>query len=201
MPAKYRVTLSPEERETLAALISRGRAAARKLTHARILLQADATPGGPAWTDEKIVAALQVGAATVHRVRQAWVEEGLEVALNRQKPTGRQYRKLDGAQEARLVAVACSTPPEGRAAWTLQLLADQLVELKVVDTIGRECVRTTLKKTNCSPGGVNVGLSRRRKTRSSSAPWKTSWRSTSAPTTRAVPLSVSTKPPSNWSLK
>jgi transposase len=157
MTAKYRVTLSTEERETLSVLISKGRAAARKLAHARILLQADEAPGGPAWTDERIVAALHVGLATVPRVRQTWVEDGLEVALNRRKPTGRQFRKLDGAQEARLVALACSAAPEGRARWTLQLLADKLVDLKVVGTIGRECVRTTLKKTNCSLGGVNGG--------------------------------------------
>lgn len=157
MTAKYRVTLSTEERETLSGLISKGRAAARKLAHARILLQADEAPGGPAWTDDRIASALHVGLATIPRVRQTWVVEGLEVALNRRKPTGRQFRKLDGAQEARLVALACSAPPEGRACWTLQLLADRLVDLNVVDTIGRECVRTTLKKTNCSLGGVNGG--------------------------------------------
>lgn len=187
MPAKYRVTLSPEEREALRALVSKGRGAARKLTHARILLQADAASGSPAWTDAQIAEAFQIGDATIHRVRQTWVEEGLEVALNRRRPTGRQFRKLDGVQEAHLVALACSSPPEGRACWTLQLLADKMVELKIVDSIGRECVRTTLKKTTCSPGAASAGSSRPPRMRNSSVPWKTSWTSISGPTIRAVP--------------
>ena len=152
MFAKYKVTLTDGERETLTALVSKGRAAARKLIHARILLKADATPSGPNWSDAQITAALDVGESTVHRVRQAFVEVGLDAALNAKRPMNRQYRKLDGAHEARLVALACSPPPEGRKRWTLQLLADKFVELKVVDAIGRECVRTTLKKTNLSLG-------------------------------------------------
>ena len=152
MPAKYKVTLTDDERQVLTALVSKGKAAARKLTHARILLQADAAPDGPNWLDAQITAALNVGRTTVFRVREAFVEEGLEAALNRKRPTERQYRKLDGAQEARLVVLACSAPPEGRLRWTLQFLADKFVELKVVDAIGRECVRTTLKKTNLSLG-------------------------------------------------
>jgi transposase len=151
MPAKYKVTLTADEHHALSALVSKGKAAARKLLHARILLKADATTG-PNWSDAQITTALDVGQSTVHRVRQAFVEAGLEAALNAKRPTERQYRKLDGAQEARLVALACSAPPEGRLRWTLQLLADKCVELKVVDSIGRECVRTTLKKTNLSPG-------------------------------------------------
>ena len=91
------------------------------------------------------------GLSTIHRIRQAFVQEGLEEALYRKKPTGRQYRKLDGAEEARLIAVACSKPPGGRARWTLQLLADKLVELEIVDSISHECVRSTLKKTISSP--------------------------------------------------
>jgi hypothetical protein len=152
MPAKYKVTLTADELQVLTALVSKGKAAARKLTHARILLQADAASDGPNWLDTQIEAALNVERTTVFRVREAFVEEGLEAALNRKRPTGRQYRKLDGAQEARLVALACSAPPEGRLRWTLQLLADKFVELEVVDAIGRECVRTTLKKTNLSLG-------------------------------------------------
>jgi transposase len=146
MPAKYKVTLTADEHHALNALVSKGNAGARKLLHARILLKADATTG-PNWSDAQITAALDVGQSTVHRVRQAFVEAGLEAALNAKRPTERQYRKLDGAQEARLVALACSAPPEGRLRWTLQLLADKCVELKVVDSIGRECVRTTLKTT------------------------------------------------------
>jgi len=152
MPAKYKVTLTEDERQALAALVSKGKAAARKLVHARILLKADVAAAGPNWSDAQITAALDVGDSTVHRVRQAFVEESLEAALNAKRPTNRQYRKLDGAQEARLVALACSAPPEGRQRWTLQLLADKFVELKVVDSIGPECVRTTLKKTSLSLG-------------------------------------------------
>jgi len=152
MPAKYKVTLTEDERQALAALVSKGKAAARKLVHARILLKADVAAAGPNWSDAQITAALDVGDSTVHRVRQAFVEESLEAALNAKRPTNRQYRKLDGAQEARLVALACSAPPEGRQRWTLQLLADKFVELKVVDSSGPECVRTTLKKTSLSLG-------------------------------------------------
>jgi len=152
---KYIVRLDPEEREQLLALVCTGRAAAVKLLHARILLKADVGEGSRRWTDAAIAEALDTSAATVHRVRQAWVAWGLETALSRKRPTGRQYRKLDGAQEAQLIAVACSTPPEGRVRWTLTLLADKLVALDIVDTISTECVRTTLKKT-CSNRGSRI---------------------------------------------
>ncbi len=152
MRIKYRVTLSAEEREQLSGMIGVGKAAARKLQHARILLKADQAEDGPTWTDEQIVAALDVSSSTVTRVRHLFVEEGLDAALNRKRPTGRQFRKLDGAQEARLVAVACSAPPAGRTHWTLQLLADKLVELQIVAAITGECVRKTLKKMNSNRG-------------------------------------------------
>src|SRR5919106_5989010 len=155
--AKYIVELNKEERQQLSTLMTTGRAAAAKLLHARILLKADVREGSRCWTDAEIAAALDTSESTVHRVRQAFVEQGWEAALSRQRPTGRQYRKLDGAQEARLVALTCSAPPEGRARWTLQLLADRLVELEVVDTIGRECVRTTLKKMTSSLGRRSSG--------------------------------------------
>lgn len=155
--AKYIVRLTAEERTQLTELISTGRRAASVLTRARMLLKADASEGGPDWGDCAIAEAVETSLSSLHRVRQAFVEEGLAVALERQRPTGRQYRKLDGAQEARLIAVTCSAPPEGRARWTLQLLADRLVALEVVDTIGRECVRTTLKKTISSPGKKSSG--------------------------------------------
>ncbi len=109
-------------------------------------------PRGRAWTDEQIAEALDASVATIHRTRQAYVEQGLEVSLERQRPTGRQFRKLDGAQEARLVAIACSPPPEGQARWTLKLLADKMVVLEVVEAIGTETVRRTLKKTTSSRG-------------------------------------------------
>ena len=125
--------------------------------HAQILLKADVGEGGPDWDDAQITEAVNCGASTVYRVRQAFVEEGLAAALFRKKPTGRQYRKLDGVQEAHLVALACGEAPAGRSRWTLRLLADRLVELNVVDAISPECVRLTLKKTNSSRGCVSNG--------------------------------------------
>jgi len=149
----YKVTLTVEERQALHALIAAGKASALKLARARILLKADAAPGGPAWTDERIAEALEVNVRTVERLRQRFVECGLEAALDR-KPQDRpsRLRALDGDGEARLIALACSTPPPGRGCWTLQLLADKLVELRVVDAISGETVRQVLKKTNSSRG-------------------------------------------------
>jgi transposase len=148
---KYKVTLTADERQSLHDLVSVGKAAAMKLTHARILLKADAAPGGPAWTDARIAEAVEVNRTTVEQVRQRFVEQGLEAALVRKKQDRpSRERTLDGAGEARLIALACSKPPRGRAAWTLRLLADQLVELEVVDTISTETVRQVLKKMNSS---------------------------------------------------
>ena len=145
----YKVTLDAEEREYLLGLIAAGKASALKLARARILLKADAGPGGPAWTDARIAEAVEVDPTTVERIRQRFVEQGLEAALSRKKQCRpSRERKLDGAGEARLVALACSNPPEGRAAWTLQLLADKLVELQVVDSISDEAVRQVLQKTS-----------------------------------------------------
>jgi hypothetical protein len=154
---KYVVRLEPEERQLLVALVTKGKRAASVLTRARVLLKADAGTDGPGCRDGVIAEAVETSLSSVHRVRQAFVEEGLEAALDRKRPTGRQYRKLDGDQEARLIAVACSAPPAGRARWTLQLLADKLVELQVVESITAECVRTTLKKTTSSLGCKNSG--------------------------------------------
>jgi hypothetical protein len=154
---KYVVRLNPEERAQLLTFVNTGRAAAAKLLHARILLKAAVEAGVRHWTDAEIAEALETSPSTVHRVRQAWVEQGMEAALARKSPTGRQYRKLDGAQEAQLIAVACSAPPEGRARWTLKLLADKLVALDIIDTIGPECVRTTLKKTTLNHGRKSSG--------------------------------------------
>ncbi|SRR6266481_2518987 len=154
MPRNFRfiVRLTSTERQGLIDLVTTGKRAATTMTRARILLKSDVGPEGAGWDDEQIAAAFDTSLSTIHRVRQAFVEEGLEEALYRKKPTGRQYRKLDGDQEARLIAVACSKAPEGRSRWTLRLLADKLVELQVVESIGPECVRTTLKKTTSSPG-------------------------------------------------
>jgi transposase len=146
---KYRVTLTAEERQGLQDLIAAGKTAAKKLAHARILLKADAAPGGPAWTDDRIAQAVEVSVATVERIRRRFVEQGLEAALGR-KPQERPSRlpKLDGRAEAHLIALACSKPPAGRDEWTMQLLADKLVELQVVDSISDETVRRTLQKTS-----------------------------------------------------
>jgi transposase len=150
---KYLVTLTADEREHLAGLLSAGKRSALTLTRARILLKADQADGGPAWEDARIAEALDCGVRTVERIRQRFVEQGLEAALGR-KPQDRpsRERKLDGRGEARLIALACSAPPEGRQEWTLQLLADRLVELKVVDAICDETVRRVLKKTRSSRG-------------------------------------------------
>ena len=150
---KYKVTLTDAERQQLQDLIAAGKAAAKKLTHARILLKADAAEGGPAWTDERIAEALEVSTDTIGRVRQRFVEQGLEDALARKKQDRpSRQRKLDGRAEARLIALACSPPPQGRNEWTMQLLADKLVELEVADAVSDETVRRVLKKTRSSRG-------------------------------------------------
>jgi transposase len=148
---KYRVTLTAAERDELEQLLARGKADVRRLKHAQVLLKADQAEGGPAWPDERIVAALDVGIATVQRLRQRFVEEGLQAALSPYRVGQRIYqRKLDGEQEAKLIALACSTPPDERGRWTLRLLAGRMVELQHVDTLSYETVRQTLKKTRSS---------------------------------------------------
>ncbi len=155
--AKYVVRLTAEERGTLESLIAEKRAAADKLLRARMLLKANVGPGGPGWSDERIAEAFEVGLSTVHRLRQRLVEEGLEAALVRKPKSRHRTPKLDGEKEARFVVLACSSPPEGRSRWTLQLLADKLVELQVVDSISDEAVRLRLKKTRSSRGCVANG--------------------------------------------
>ncbi len=152
MKKKYVVTLTEEERQTLLAMLSRGRTAARKLVHARILLKANAAPGGPGWNDAAIAEGLDVGRATVERVRKQFVEDGFEAALERRQPQRQYLRKLDGDGEAHLIALACSKAPEGRSRWTLRLLADQMVALEHVEEISYQTVRRTLKKTSSSLG-------------------------------------------------
>ena len=151
---KYIVDLSAEEREELETLISSGADSARKLTRARILLKAD-----EGWTDEAIVDALDVGRATVERVRKRFVEWGGISAIERRKPGRRYERKLDGKAEAHLIALACSAPPEGRDRWTLRLLAERVVQLEEVDveSVSHETVRQVLKKTSLNRGDINNG--------------------------------------------
>lgn len=144
---KYIVRLTDDEREHLTALIAKGKAAAHKIRHANILLKADAD--GPAWTDARIAEAFSVSETAVANGRQRFVEQGFEAALDRKKRGSPPCKpKLDGASEARLIALSCSEPPEGYGRWTLRLLADRAVELEIVDTISHETVRRTLKKTS-----------------------------------------------------
>jgi transposase len=152
MKKKYIVTLTQPEREMLQAMLSRGKAAARKLVHARILLKADVSSDRPAWNDDQIAESLEVGRATVERVRKQFVEDGLEAALERRKPRRLYHRKLDGDGEAHLIALACCKAPEGHSRWTLRLLADRMVQLEQVDCLSYETVREVLKKTNLSLG-------------------------------------------------
>jgi transposase len=149
---KYVVRLTEEEREYLTDLTKKGKAAARKITHARILLRADASEGGENLKDGPIKDLENICSKTVCRVRQRFVEEGLEAALNPKALSRTKPRKLDGEQEAKLVAICCSKAPEGRARWTIKLLAHQLISMEIVENIAPETVRQTLKKMNLSLG-------------------------------------------------
>ena len=151
MKKRYAVTLTAPERDQLKRLLAAGTASARKLTHARILLKADQGPEGPGWVDDAIAEAVEVSQPTVFRVRKQYVEQGVEAALTRRPPTREYVRKLDGVQEAHLIALACAKPPTGQARWSLRLLADKLVELEIVeDTVSYQTVRRILKKTRSS---------------------------------------------------
>jgi transposase len=155
--AKYVVRLTTEERTALDALIGKGRVARDKQLRARILLKADVSDEGPGWADPQLAEAFNVSLSTIHRLRERLVEDGFEAALTRKPRSHPKPPKLDGAKEARLVALACTAPPAGRARWTLQLLADKLVELDVVDSISDETVRLRLKKTLSNRGSVGSG--------------------------------------------
>lgn len=147
MNKSYIVRLTEEERETLKALVSKGKTQAYRIRHATILLKVDAD--GPNWSDVRTAESVECHPNTVRNVRQRFVELGFEAALERKKQeVPSRQRKLDGAQEARLIAESCSEAPEGRARWTLHMLADRMVELKIVDSISHETVRRTLKKTS-----------------------------------------------------
>jgi hypothetical protein len=145
MNKKYLVTLTDEERQRLQTLVSQGHAAARRITRAWILLKADAS-AGPGWLDEQIRQTFGVGLVTIYRVRQTFVEEGLEAVLTRQPKARHRHRRLDGDQEAHLIALACSKPPPGRRRWTVRLLTSKFVELGCVERVCPETVRQTLKK-------------------------------------------------------
>lgn len=152
MKVKHRVTLTGEERDELQAMLNRGRVLARRLMRARVLLHADEGEAGPGWTDAAIAEAVQCGVRTVERVRQRFVEEGLEATLD-PRPSSRVYeRKLDGEAEAHLIALTCGEPPAGHERWSLRLLAERVVALGIAESVSHETVRRTLKKTSSSPG-------------------------------------------------
>jgi transposase len=170
---KYRVTLIPEERAALEQLISKGKSASRKLTHARILLLADGVRG-EGHADDEIVTSLGTSLKTIARVRKRFVVEGLEAAIDhRPQPARPDKIKIKGNVEQKLVKLACTDPPRGRCHWTLQLLADEMVVLGLVDSISTETVRQALKKTTFSPGLFNHGVSLPRPTPNSSGGWRT----------------------------
>ena len=152
MKKTYIVTLTQAERQLLQTMLSRGKAAARKLMHARVLLKADVRAGRRALSDDEIAQEVEVGRATVERVRKQFVEEGLEAALDRRQPRRQYLRKLDGDGEAHLVALACSQAPAGHSRWTLRLLADRMVRLEYVDEVSKDTIARVLKKTNLSLG-------------------------------------------------
>lgn len=194
---KYRVTLTSDERHALEKLVSVGKAAARKLTHARILLLAD-TSHELAYRDDQIVLALGTSLRSVERIRKRLVTEGLDTALNpKPQPPRPDKIKIKGDIEQQLVHLACSDPPQGRCHWTLQLLADELVVLGLVDTISIETVRQALKKMISNHGSSTRGVSHRMPMPTLSGAWKMCCKSTSCLMIRGIPWSVSTKPVSN----
>jgi hypothetical protein len=152
MKKKYVVTLTAQERQQLQAMLSKGKAAARTLMHARILLKADVSDGRPPVSDEAIAAEVMCGPATVERVRKQFVEDGFEASLTRRVSNRVYERRLDGDGEAYVIALACQKPPEGRSRWTLRLLADRMVQLNYVDAVSKDTVARVLKKMSSSPG-------------------------------------------------
>lgn len=152
MPQKSRITLSPEQRETLETLIASGTTPARTLTHARILLKADEAEGRPVWSNAAIATMLEVSEPTISRVRQRFLKDGLAAALHRKHPERQWERKLDGEQEAHHIALACSEAPEGRERWSLRLLAEKMVALGHVEEVSYETIRRTLKRGSSSLG-------------------------------------------------
>ena len=194
---KYRVTLTADERNALEKLVSVGRAAARKLTHARILLLAD-TSHELEQRDDQIVLALGPSLRSVERIRKRFVTEGIDTALTpKPQPPRPDKIKIKGDIEQQLVRVACSDPPQGRCHWTLQLLADELVVLGLVETISTETVRQALKKMTFARGSLKRGVSHPMPMPTSSGAWKMSFKRIHCPMIRVIPWSVSTKPVNN----
>ena len=168
MPAKRVVCLTAEQRHRCESVVKSGRTHARSILHAHVLLKSDSGPDGPGWTDAAIGDAFGVSTVTVAHIRKVMVEQGLEAALAHYQAPRREYlRKLDGRQEAHLIAIACSDPPEGFARWSLRMLGNRMVELEYVDDISHETVRATLKKGHCNLGATCNGASPLPKTLSS----------------------------------
>src|SRR5664280_3919552 len=160
---KYVVRLSDDERQQLATLIRKGSSPAQRLMKARILLKADVSEGGEGWSDNQIIEALETSPSMVYRVRKQLVEEGFEAVLSRKpRATPAVPRIFDGEKEAKLIALACSEPPKGRARWTLRLLENKVVELNIVDRASDSTIGRTLKKIFSSPIADSAGSSRRR---------------------------------------
>ncbi len=162
---KYVARLSGEEREQLETLIRKGKGPAQRLLKARILLKADVSEDGDGWSDSRIIEALETCASMVYRVRKQLVEEGLEAVLSRKQRTMPAIARIfDGEKEAKLIALACSEPPKGRARWSLRLLENKVVELDIVDRASDSTIGRVLKKTLSSPIADSNGSSRRRPT-------------------------------------
>src|SRR6201988_351112 len=184
---RYVVRLSAEERAYLDELIRKGKSPAQRLMKARILLKADVGEGGEGWSDNRIIEALGTSASMLCRVRKQLVEEGFEAVLNRkQRATPAVPKIFDGEKEARLIALACSEPPKGYVRWTLRLLEEKVVELKIVDKARDNRIGRVLKKTFSNPTSENNGLSRPRRTAHSEPQWKMCWRSIIALTIRTI---------------
>ncbi len=198
---KYRVSLTSEERAELEHLVTVGKAAARKLTHARILLLADTAPG-PGDSDDALVAALGTGPRTIARVRQRFVTQGFHASLDpKPQPPRPDKIKIKGDLEQKLVHLACSDPPQGRCHWTLQLLADELVVLGLVESISTETVRQALKKTTSNRGSSRPGVFHPKPMRSTCGGWRTCFRCTRDLTTPGIPWSASMRRANNCSAK
>jgi hypothetical protein len=199
---KYVVRLEAQERERLRQLVHSGKAAAYRIRHANVLLAVDESEQGPKLKDREAGRAFGVSVRSIESMRQRFVEQGLEAALERKKQIRRSVQNLfDGEKEAKLIAIACGPKPPGRTRWTLELLADRVVALKIVDHCSPQTVMRTLKKTSLNHGNNRCGAFRPSVTPSLSARWRTSWRSTSGRTTPSVRLSASTRKASSWSAR
>jgi hypothetical protein len=197
---KYVVRLSADEREQLEALIRKGKGPAQRLLKARILLKGDVSETGEGWSDNRIIKALETSPSMVYRVRKQLVEEGFEAVLSRKRrATPAVARIFDGEKEAKLIALACSAPPQGRARWTLRLLERKVVELEIVERASDSTIGRVLKKTFSSPMGANNGSFRPRPTARSWPRWRTCWPSTRGRAILIARWFASTRPQSNSS--